>query len=62
MPIFEPAIASFYFDLSETIRIEKRVVSSLPEIFGEIGGLRDFLKEITFYFIAGFQARNFALD
>lgn len=36
-------LSTFYFDMSEVIKIEKRVVTSLPGFFGDIGGLRDFI-------------------
>ena len=55
MPISrENAFLDLYIDLSNEIKIEKRVVNSLPELFGSIGGLRDFLKSIVFVIIAGF--------
>ena len=32
-------------DLAGNIKIEQRVVTSLPSFFGEIGGLRDFAQQ-----------------
>lgn len=55
LPVRDPSVfASFYFDLGQQVKIEKRVVNSLPELFGEVGGLRDFMKEIAVVLIGGF--------
>ena len=48
------SIASFYFQLGTTVKIESRVVNSLPELFGSIGGLREFFSTLTLLLIGGF--------
>ena len=39
------------FDLSQFIKVEKRRVLSLPEIFGNVGGLYSFLATIALIFV-----------
>jgi hypothetical protein len=58
----ENAILDVYIDLSNEIKIEKRVVKSLPELGAKIGGLREVLYSTVFILIGGLQARTFILD
>ena len=44
-------IHTFQIDLSLAIKIEKRVVTSLLSLFGEIGGLNDFMAAFILIFI-----------
>ena len=44
------------------IEIEKRIVTSLPSLFGEIGGLNDFFASFVIFIISNFQANSFAID
>ena len=48
--------------MNQQLRIEKRVVNSLPEVFGEIGGLTELLKSAIVLVIGGFQAKAFFSD
>lgn len=45
---------SFFFDLGQQIKIEKRVVNSLPSVFGEIGGFGELLRQFIALIIGGF--------
>ena len=62
---FRPAsnsVQTFYFDMSEVIKIEKRVVTSLPGFFGDIGGLRDFISTGIVLLIGPVQSYAFIFD
>ena len=48
--------------MGHRIEIEKRLVISLPNLFGEIGGLNDFFATLVIILINGYQAKNFLLD
>ena len=48
--------------LSSQIQIEKRVVTSLPSIFGEFFGLYEVFSAITFILIGGIPAKLHLLD
>ena len=50
------------FLMGNRIEIEKRLVISLPNLFGEIGGLNDFFATLVIILINGYQAKNFLLD
>lgn len=54
--------ASFFFDLDQQIKIEKRVVNSLPSVFGEIGGFGELLRQFVALLIGGYQAKAFFGD
>ena len=45
-------LVQFIFDLSNTVKIEKRVVVSLTSMLGEVGGLYGILVGLA-YFILG---------
>ena len=53
------AYFTYLFDLSQEIRIEKRAVTSLPSIFGDVGGLRDFMSTVAVLVIGGIQSKAF---
>ena len=44
----------YTLNMGPQIKIEKRIVTSLPSLFGEIGGLYDFLILIVLFIISGF--------
>ena len=54
--------ASFFFDLGQQIKIEKRVVNSLPSVFGEIGGFGFLLRQFVVLLIGGYQAKALFAD
>lgn len=47
----------FTFDLSQTIRVEKRQVTSLPVLFGDLGGLYEFLATIATLLVGRIQSK-----
>lgn len=49
-------------EVGSKINIEKRKVTSLPSLFGEIGGLYDFFALIIMLMINNFQANSFFVD
>ena len=53
--IDDDALITFLFDLSQRVKIEKRVVTSIPALFGELGGLNDFLATIVVILIGNLQ-------
>ena len=56
------ALHTYFIDLGAEIRVAKRIVLSLPSLFGEIGGLHDILATFVTFFIGRFQAKAFIFD
>ena len=50
------------FDLSQQIKVEKRQVTSLPGLFGDLGGLYEFFATLSVTLIGAYQAKMFALS
>ena len=48
--------------MGSKVKIEKRKIISLPNLFGEIGGLKDFFATLIILLIGGYQANNFLLE
>ncbi len=61
-PTSPDSFKEFWFDLSVEVKIEKRVVNSLPSLFGEVGGLNDLLATLVLLLIGMFQANAFIFD
>ena len=55
-------IISFFIDLSNEIKIEKRVVTSFPSIFGEIFGLYEFMATFAILIVGKIPAKLNLLD
>ena len=53
---------NIWFSLGSKVNIEGRTVTSLPALFGEIVGLRDFFNFIVVLFIGSSQAKFFKYD
>ena len=51
----------YLFDLSQMIKVEKRQVTSLPELFGDLGGLYEFFATLSVTCIGAYQAKMFTL-
>ena len=47
------------FDLGQEVSIEKRTVLSLPQIFGDLGGLYEFASILVIFLIGRFQSSAF---
>ena len=45
--------------MSPEVKIEKRKVTSLPSLFGELGGLFDFFASLVVLVISSYQANSF---
>lgn len=58
----DPFFKQFRFDVSQTVVKEKRQVMSWPVLFGELGGLYEFLATISVFFIGCFQAKAFLVN
>ena len=58
----EDAYYTFFIDLSKEIKIEARVVNSIFDLFGSIGGLREVLLSIILLLIGGFQTKRFLIE
>ena len=56
------SLTHYRFDMSQTIKIEHRKVLSIPSLFGELGGLYEFLATIIVTLIGGIQSKFFAFD
>ena len=52
-------LANYVFDLSPTIRIEKRRVFSLPVLFGDLGGLYEAMSTAAFLLVGGLAGSMF---
>ena len=50
-----------FFDLSKKIQVEKRIVTSLPQLFGDLGGLYGALATISLLLISRYQRGTFSL-
>lgn len=55
------ALLEYNFDLSQRIQVESRTVMSFPQIFGDLGGLYEFLATITIFLIGRYQSKVFSL-
>ena len=44
-------IFSFIFDLSNQIKVETRTVISFPQLFGELGGLYEFISTFIVFIV-----------
>lgn len=53
---------TLWLTLGTTVSVESRVVTSLPALFGEIVGLRDFFNFIIVLAIGSSQAKMFKFD
>jgi len=53
---------SYLFELSQEIKIEKRIVTSLPSLFGEVGGLGDIINLLIALIIGRIQEKLFTFD
>ena len=58
----ERGIMTFAFDLSQEINVEKRQVTSIPGLFGDLGGLYEFLATIAAALVSGYQVRAYSFD
>ena len=54
-------LRSFYFDLSQTIKVESRHVTTIPVLFGDIGGLYEFFATVAVSLIGAYKAKMFVL-
>jgi len=58
----EDALITYFFDLSNQIKIEKRIVNSIPSVLGSVFGLKDLLSILITFLIGRFQAKAFTFD
>lgn len=58
----EAVFTQYRFDLSQKIIVEKRQVTSMPTLFGDLGGLYEFIATIAITLIGRIQAKSFAFD
>ena len=58
----EDAYITFYIDMSKEIKIEARVVNSLFDLFGSIGGLKEVFASFILLVIGGFQTKRFLIE
>ena len=45
-----------------TIKVEKRAVISLPQVFGDLGGLYECLSTLAIYIVGRYQSKSFSLQ
>jgi hypothetical protein len=58
---FRGMFRSYVFNLSQTIKVEERQVTSLPGLFGDLGGLYEFFATVIVTLIGAYQTKVFAL-
>ena len=58
----DTVLHSYQLDMSNAIKIEKRVVTDLISLFGDIGGLNDFLATFIIVLIGSVQTKLFTMD
>ena len=47
----DDSILTYAFDLSNLMKVEKRTVLSFPQLFGELGGLYEFISTLIFFIL-----------
>ena len=52
--INQNSYVEYNLEVGPQIEIEKRKVTSLPSLFGEIGGLNDFFASFVIFIISGY--------
>ena len=62
LPATIGSLKEYWLDLSTEIRIEKRIVNSLPSLFGEVFGINELLATFVLLLIGMFQANAFIFD
>ena len=60
--VSQNSYVEYVLEVGPRVEIENRKVTSLPSLFGEIGGLNDFFASFVVFIISGFQANSFILD
>ncbi len=58
----ERGITTYQFDLGQEIKIEKRQVTSIPGLFGDLGGLYEFLATIAAAMVSSYQVKAYSFD
>lgn len=48
--------------MSEEVKVEKRVVTSLISLFGDIGGLREVFSSLIVLIVGSYQSKAFLFD
>ena len=62
LPYDPTAYHTYLFDLDMEVKIEKRVITSVTEFFGELIGLSEVLRLLIFVLIAPFARKNYFLS
>ena len=57
----ERGILAIAFELSQEIKVEKRQVTSIPGLFGDLGGLYEFLATIVVALVSGVPSQSLQL-
>jgi len=61
-PAEEGILITYWFDLSNEVKIEKRIVNSIPSVLGSIFGLKDLISIFIAFLIGRLQAKAFIFD
>ena len=54
-------LVEYLFDLSTIVKVEKRVVTSLTSMLGEIGGLYGILFSLAYFILGKFPEKLFLI-
>ena len=52
----------YHMEIGPQIEVERRRVTSLASLFGELGGLNDFFGSFIVLIISSYQANSFLVD
>ena len=58
----EDQLYKYTFDIGMAIKVEKRAVISFPQVFGDLGGLYEFLSTLAIYIVGRYQSKSFSLQ
>ena len=53
---FDNVLIGYAFDLGQKIKVEKRIVNSFPQLFGDLGGLYEFVATIIVFLIGRYKS------
>ena len=62
LPTDSDSLLTLYFDLSEKIKVESRVVTNIPTLFGDLGGLYSFFATIVVLMLGRIHGKLYLID
>ena len=62
LPTDSDSLLTLYFDLSEKIKVESRVVTNIPTLFSDLGGLYSFFATIVVLMLGRIHGKLYLID